>query len=812
MLRNYLKVTLRNLKNQPGLSLINISGLTIGMACFILFLTYALHEFKYDQFHPEHEQIFRMYRWTKAYGQREESRDVYLPMPMGKAIKADFPEIEQSIRFREDWGDEFVRINNQTTRKGIAYADPNFFEVFNFPVIYGNKTNPLAEVENIVLTRQTALDLFGEENPTGKKLEIQIDGNFVPFTISAITENVPSYSSIQYNMLGSFDFLENHTDNGKRSRDNWNRSSYWVFAKVKSGSNLANNPDRLQSMRNLYYPDEERRIREEELWDKPGSPVTYAMQPIKEIHTDFDIGWTAINPAKIWLLLALSFGVLLIACINFTTLAIGRSARRAKEVGIRKVIGSFRHQLVGQFLFESLIMASIALLLGLLIANLLYPSFKQLAGTDMSTSIGHFPQIFIFLAAITIFCGLLAGSYPALILSGFKPIEILKSKIKLGGSNLFMKSLIVFQFILSITLIVSTFVIVKQVNFLRSAYPGFQKENVIVIDARGTETEKNYPVFRSELINNPRISNIAASELSIGPEAGWSRSGWDYQGDLKEVFEYFVDPNYIDLMNIHLLAGRNFSENLKTDAGNSVIINESMARDFGWTTGDAVGKELLGYHRDSERPNPVVIGVVEDFNFRPLSEEVQPQMFHQFADYQPQQYFVRIKPGDPSQALADLQKVWTSLNPEYPFKFSFLEEDIDRFYLQESRFGGIITWAGVISIFLACLGLLGLSALASNNRKKEIGIRKVLGADLSRIVYILSKEFMVLVLISIGLALPLGWYFMHDWLDNFAYHIQFPWWFLALAGLTGFTISFCTIGIQCIRAGLAHPVDSLRNE
>lgn len=811
MFRNYFKVALRNIKNQPGLSMINISGLTIGMACFILFLTYALHEFKYDQFHEDHERIYRMYRWSKGHAQREESKDVYLPMPMGKAIQADFPEIEKTIRYRESWGDEFVRINDQTTRRGLAYADPDFFKVFNFPIIYGNKSNPLSNIENIVLSKQTALDLFGEENPTGKKLEIQIDGKFTPFVITAIADDVPSYSSIQFNMLGSFEFLENHTQNGQSSRDNWNRSSYWVFAKVKEGSNLSNNSERLQAMRNLYYPDEERRYREEENWDKPGSPVTYAMQPIASMHTDFDIGWNSINPKKIWLLLALSFAVLLIACINFTTLAIGRSARRAKEVGIRKVIGSFRHQLVGQFLLESVIMASIALILGFLIANLLFPSFKQLAGTDMTTSIGHFSQIYVVLLLVTLLCGLLAGSYPALVLSGFRPIEILKSKIKLGGANYFMKSLIVFQFILSTTLIISTFVILKQLNFLHSAYPGFQKENVIVVDARGTDTEKNYPVFRSELINNPNVSNIAASELSIGPQAGWSRSGWDYKGDLKQVFEYFVDEHYIDLMNINLIAGRSFSEDIKTDVDNSVIINEAMAEDFGWTIDEAVGQELLGYH-ESDQANPVVIGVVEDFNFRPLSEEVKPQMFHRFADYQPQQFFVKIKAGDPTVVLADLEKVWQNLNPQYPFKFSFLEEDIDRFYIQESRFSGIITWAGGISIFLACLGLLGLSALASSNRKKEIGIRKVLGADLTRIVFILSKEFMVLVLISVCLAIPLGWYFMQDWLENFAYHIQFPWFFLGLAAVAGITISFVTIGIQCLKAGMAHPVDSLRNE
>lgn len=812
MLRNNLIIAWRNLRNQPGLSLINIAGLSIGMACFSLFLIYALHEFNYDQFHPDHDRMYRMYRWSKPYSQINESKDVHLPMPLGLALEKDYPDIEACIRFREDWGDEFIRINNKVARKGIAYADPRFFAVFDFPIIYGDRTSPLTEVGNVVLTENTALELFGESNPTGKTMEIQVDGNFVEFTVSAIAANLPSYSTIQFDMLGSFDFLENHTSNGKRSRDHWFRSSFNVFVKVKEGSNLAHSPDRLQVMRNQYYPDEEKRYREEEQWDKEGAPITFGMQPFASMHTEPDVGWSAIDPKRIWTLLTLAFGVLLIACINFTTLAIGRSAGRAKEVGVRKVIGGQKTQLISQFMTEALFTAALSMSIGVLLTHLIFPAFKNMAGIEMSVSIFHFKQIFILLTGITILCGLLTGSYPSLVLSSFKPVEVLKNKIKLGGSNYFMKMLIVFQFIISISLIISTLVILEQVRFLRSAHPGFQKENIVVVDARGTESAKHYPLLRSKLLQEPSIQGVAASELSIGPEAGWSRTAWSYENQRKEVFEYYVDDFYLDLLRIPLIAGRNFNSEMSTDSIGAVIVNESMARDFGWTQDEVIGQKLTGYYDDPEKADPVVIGLVKDFNFRPLTEAVKPQMFLQFSEYQPQQYFVKIEAGNPAPTLSSIEKLWKELEPEYPFKFSFLEEDIERFYQSEVRFSAIITWAGIISIFLACLGLLGLSALASSNRKKEIGIRKVLGADLWQIVTLLSKEFIQLVGIAIIVALPIGWYLMQRWLEGFAYRIDIQWWLLLIAATISIMVAIITTSFQSIRSGLMHPVDSLRNE
>jgi putative ABC transport system permease protein len=505
--------------------------------------------------------------------------------------------------------------------------------------------------------------------------------------------------------------------------------------------------------------------------------------------------------------------VLLIACINFTTLAIGRSAGRAKEVGVRKVIGSGKKQLVFQFLAEALLLSILSAAIGFLIGKLLLPYFNQLSGRDLQFSFGQYPELVWMLIGLVLLVGLLAGSYPALVLSSFRPIEVLKSKVRVGGSNLFTKSLVTVQFILSIGLIISTAIILQQLKFMRSKNPGFNKENVVMVDAEGTDTKKVFPLFKQAMAAQPSVDGVAGSELGLGEGTGWSRSGFEYNGKHKDVFEYFVDNDYIGLMGVKMLEGRNFDPKIAADTQTSVIINEAMVKDFGWTMANAVGQELKGYFEEgSNHPNPVVIGVVRDFNFLSLSEKVGPQMFHQFHDYAPYKYFVRIKPGNPSAALADIGRVWKSIVPDLPLKYDFLDESLNRFYKSESRWSNIVGWAGGISIFLACLGLLGLAALASVNRTKEIGIRKVLGASVRDIIALLSKGFLKLIIIAFVIASPIAWYFMNNWLQDFAYRIHIGWLVFVAAGASALLIALLTISFQGIKAAIANPVKSLRTE
>lgn len=811
MLKNYLLLSFRNLFKQKGLSLINISGLSIGLACFILFLLYALNEFSYDRFHSNGENIYRVYRWTEAMQGDKASGDVYMPMPLGPAMKEDLTDVKEYVRFREGWGDNFVRSGDEVLRLPISFADPSLFNVFSFPIVSGNRSNPLKELNSIVITEKISKRLFGNESAIGKTLQIKLEAAFEPFIISAVAKDLPPNSSLTFDVIGNFDFLA-ATQSGKRSVDNWNRSSYLTFIEMREGADVSKLESSLSLFRKKYYPEEESELRKAGYWKGKGVPVSFGLQPLSIIHTDTNITGgpvEQVDPGTIWLLLGIAGGVLLIACINFTTLSIGRSASRSKEVGIRKVIGGRRKELVVQFLLEAMLLTVISTVVAIMLINLLLPSFNELSGKSLAFSFGLYPEIGYLLIALMLIVGLIAGSYPALVLSSFDPVKALKSRLKVGGLNIFTRSLVTFQFVISVGLIISTLIILQQLNYMQSKNPGFNKENIVVVDAEGTTAKVNFPIIRQTLSSDPSIIGIAGSELGLGEGTGWSRSGFDYKGKLKQVFEYYVDDAYIPLMSIQLLAGRNFDNRIASDTNTSVIVNEQMVKDFGWTIDNAVGQPLTGY---SENKTPVVIGVVKDFNFRPLREDVLPQMFHQFADYNPMKFFIKIKPGNPSGTLSSIEKAWKAIVPDLPFKYSFLDEDLDRFYKTEARWSRIVGWAGGISIFLACLGLLGLAALSVLNRTKEIGIRKVLGASVSGIIRLLSADFVKLVMIAFIIATPLAWYFMHQWLQDFAYRIDITGWVFAIAGLTSITIAVLTVSIQALQAAMSNPVKSLRSE
>ena len=816
MLKHYFKIAVRNLGRQKILSFINISGLSIGLACFSLFLLYAVNEFSFDRFHKNSNNIYRVYRWTNALDGREAEGDVYMPSPLGPAMKDDLPDVANYVRLRDGWGESFIKVDGAVRRMNVSYADPSLFAIFSFPLKYGTAQGALKELQNLVITRSKAKELFGTDNVVGRTIEIKIEETFVPFTVAAVAENIPANSSIQFDLLGNFNYMET-TRSGKRGVNNWNRSSYITYVQLNAGSGLVNDVQKLGAFRHKYYPEEEKELKDRGYkWEGSNPPVRFGLQSLKAGHTDTKIfggSVEQVNPKTIWILLSIAAGVLLIACINFTTLAIGRSARRAKEVGVRKVIGSERKHLIIQFLAEAILLSVLSLLIGLLLVKLLLPYFNQLSGRELQFSLSLYPEISWMLAGLTLLVGLLAGSYPALILSGFRPIEVLKSKIKVSGSNIFTKSLVTVQFALSIGLIICTMVILQQTKYMSSKNPGFNKENIVVVDASDTKTKEIYPLFKQALISRTDIAGIASAELGLGEGTGWSRSGFEYNGAHKDVFEYFIDQDYISLMGMKLLAGRNFDPKISADTVNSVIVNEAMVKDFGWTVETALGQVLKGYYEKAPLEKmPTVIGVVKNFNFRPFKEEVKPQMFHQFAEYEPYKFFVRVKPGNPAPALAAMQKAWSGVVADLPFKYSFLDESLDNFYKAEKKWSNIIGWAGGISVFLACLGLFGLAALAAVNRTKEIGIRKVLGASLPVIVKLLSKDFLKLVVIALIIAAPLAWYFMNKWLQDFAYRISIGWWVFFAAGALAIIIAFMTIGFQAVKAGVANPVKSLRTE
>ncbi|MEO6491175.1 MAG: ABC transporter permease [Ferruginibacter sp.] len=810
MIRHYLKIAFRNLSKQKGLALINVFGLSVGLACFSLFLLYAVNEFSFDRFHKNADNIFRVYRWTEPIGGDEARGTSYMPMPLGPAMKQELPGVENYVRFRDAWGEDFVKAEGKVTRAKVCFADPQIFQVFSFRFLSGDQSSALENQRNVVLSEETAKQLFGSIDVIGKTIEIKED-KFEPFIVSAVVKDAPVNSTIQFNIVASWAYMES-TSSGQQGVNNWGRSGFQTFVQLKPSSKLMLEKAKLSAFRKKYYPDEDKDVRKNGDWKKAGSPISFGLQPLKEMHTDTRIGGGsigAIDPKNIWILLSIAAAVLLIACINFTTLAIGRSANRAKEIGVRKVIGSGRKQLIYQFIAESLLLSIFSAFIGLLLSKFLLPFFNQLSGRNISFSFASYPELSWMLAGLVLVVGLLAGSYPAFILSGFKPIEVLKSKVRVGGSNFFTRSLVTVQFILSIGLVICTVIILQQLKFMRSKNPGFNKENIVMVAADGTDTKKVFPLFKHALESHTEVIGIAGSELGLGEGTGFSISGFEYNGKQRDVFEYFIDNDFIKLMGIKFLAGRNFDPAISSDTVTSVIINEAMVKEFGWTTQNAVGQELKGY---SENKTPVVIGVVKNFNFRPFREAINPQMFHQFNDYAPYKYFVKIRAGDPTASLDVMKKAWASVIPGLPFKYEFLDDSLDRFYKDESKWSNIVGWAGGISIFLACLGLFGLAALAAINRTKEIGIRKVLGASISAIIGLLSKGFLKLILLALVIAAPLAWYFMHKWLQDFAYRINIAWYVFALTGIAALLFALATVSFQAIKAAIANPVKSLRTE
>jgi putative ABC transport system permease protein len=802
MFKNYFKTAWRNLVKQKGLSFISVFGLSVGIACFALCTLYALNEFSFDSFHKNANNIYMVHNTDTATKSTGASEFIFTPMPLGPAMKQDLPTVENYVRYIQPY-EVFIKVNNEGRRENISYTDPSFFSVFSFKLKYGNTTTALNDLHSIVLTEETAKRLFGKTNAIGESLQMKVENTFEPFTVMAIAENPPSNSSFQFSMISSFNYWATTTE-GKMTDGQWGWNAYMTFVQLKPGSTLANNTKLLAQFKHKYQPT------------GLGSEGSIALESLRNMHTNPQLNGikiTPVDPKTIWILLIIAAGILLIACINFTTLAIGRSASRAKEVGVRKVIGGTKKTLIFQFISESLLLTVLSTVVGLLLAKLLLPFFNNLSGRELDFSFAQFPQLIWLIIALVFAVGILSGCYPAFVLSRFKPVDVLKKKIKLGGGNFFTRSLVTVQFVISAALIICAVVIMQQLHYMQSKYPGFNKENVVVVEALGISNTKNlYTLLKQELSAHPEIVATASADNGLGEREGMNTTSINYYDKQIMLSQFNIDADYIPTLGMQLLAGRNFNAAISSDTVSSVIINEALMNDLEWSLKNSVGKPLEGYSNYGLTKPPVVIGVVKDFNYADLHQQVQPQIFDEFPFSQPYHFFIRVKPGDPSKALAAIQTSWKKVASEYPLKYNFLDEDLNRFYQSEEHLSNIIGWAGGISIFLACLGLLGLAALAAVNRTKEIGIRKVLGASVSTIISLLSKEFLKLVLIAFVIAVPLAWYFMDKWLQNYAYRIQISGWIFLITGAATVMIALIVISFQSIKAAIANPVKSLRTE
>ena len=813
MLKSHLLIAWRNLAKQKLLSFIAVFGLSLGIACFSIFLLYALNEFSFDGFHTHSGQIYRAYVGDTTWYPHLKKGNTFTAMPLGPAMRQDLPDVVDYCRYLQPF-ETFIKVNNEGRRENIAFADSSFFSMFSFKLKYGDAKTALGDLHSLVLTENTARRLFGTADAVGKTLQVKVfDNNFEPLTVSAVVEDLPSNSSFSFSMLASMDYFVS-TAVGINSQNKWGANFFQTFVQLRPGSRLPFDQEKLVAFWAHCFPDESLNRKANE------RPLLFGLEPLAQLHTDFGFGYFSssfsippVDPRNIWILLSIAFGVLLISCINFTTLAVGRSANRAREVGVRKVIGGSKGNLRMQFLTEAALLTLISAIFGLCLADILLPFFNGFAGRSLTFSFLRNPAFAWVFAGLIPAVSLLAGIYPAWILSRFKPVAVLKTRVKLGGANFFTKALITLQFVLSAGLITGTILMMQQLHYMQSKDPGFDKENVVVLEALGIPNLKTlYPLFKQKLAAYPEILGIAGADCAIGVHEGLNSTEFNYNNKSIDTYLYFVDPDYVPLLGLKVLAGRNFNASIASDTLRSVLINETMMKAMGLTLSTAVGHSINGLQSGDSILPPVVIGVVKDMNFLSLDQPVQPQVFDRFPFHQPFRFFVRIRPGDPAKALAAIEQVWKKVAPDYPLKYNFMDENLDRFYTAEVRLNHIVGWAGGISIFLACLGLLGLAALTAANRTKEIGIRKVLGAPLTSIVALISRDFIRLVSIAFLLSIPLVWYVMNQWLQGYYYRIQISWWVFGLTGVAIIGIAWITVSYRAFIAGIENPVNSLRAE
>jgi putative ABC transport system permease protein len=794
MIRNYFKIAFRSLLRHKAFSFINIMGLAVGMtACFLIFL-YVHFETSYDDFHTKADRIYRIVTDTKTPS--ETISQGLTTTPIAINIKKDFPEVEDAVRLERD--ELLVHKGDvKFQEKNSVLADSTLFNVFDFPLISGNKNTALKEPMSIVLSQSAAKKYFGNTNPLGK--QVLLTGAAINATVTGVMKDIPENSQIKADMFVSMSSFKQIY--GEPTSDSeWTNHNYYTYVLLKPHTDPKAVEARFPAFMEFHHGQEAKKLQMQDYLSLEPLPDVY----LKSKRDGFETG--NINNVRIFSVIAVF--ILLIACINFINLTTARSAERAKEVGIRKVVGAERFQLARQFIVESIIICFIAFLLALLLCSLFLPLFNQLAGKEISTGILSHPLDIIRLFLLSVAIGIMAGFYPSLVLSSFKPVSVLKGRFATGNKGLILrKSLVVFQFTISIVLIVGTIVVYTQLSYMRNQDLGFNKEQTIVIN---TNYDKNKDAFKQSLSSIPGV--VSTSYSSSAPGGGNNSAYSEVQnkaGDMQKtnLDLYFVDFDYINQYQLKIVAGRAFSRDFKTDSTQAMVINESAARLLGYASPkDAVGRNYSQWGSKGK-----IIGVLKDFHYKSLQQNIQPLVMR----YEPWALgliSIKVSSGNLPTTIKAIESKWNKVIPNRPFDYNFLDEFFDRQYRAENGFGNLFTNFAVLAIFISCLGLLGLASYSTIQRTKEIGVRKVLGASVSNIVNLLSIDFIKLVLIAFVIASPIGWFGMNIWLRDFAYHANIAWWVFAIAGIAALLITFFTISFQAIKAAVANPVNSLRTE
>jgi putative ABC transport system permease protein len=792
MLRNYLRTALRNLWRHKTFSFLNILGLTIGMsACFLIFL-YVRFELSYDNFHSRQDRIYRMVCDIKT-----PTELLQIPVcsaPMALNAKLEFPEVEKFVRFG---------LQSNLFRKGdikfqedrTGYTDSTFFEVFDFPLLHGDPATALREPLSVVMSETSAKKYFGTADPMGQHL--LVTGQGLIGTVTGVMKDMPENTLLKADILVSQSTMMRGDSSIDRAWGSFGMLSYLLLKPHTDAKGLEKKFPAFLEKR------DGREMKESQMY------FSLFLEPLHDVYLRSARGGSERgNMNNIYVFSLIGIFILLIACINFINLTTARSVERAKEVGIRKVIGAERGQLTRQFLGESIVLALIAFVLSLGACALLIPPFNFLAGKTISTGLFYHPSYILSLLGIAIGVGVLAGIYPALVLSSFQPIKVLKGRFASGTRGLLLRqSLVVVQFTISIAIIVCTIIIDKQLNFMRNQDLGFNNQQMLVLETRG---DPHKVALKNDIGRMPGVNSVAMSSSVPGTgNPGAYSQVQNQKGDMQiaNLDLYFVDFDYMKQYQMKMVAGRMFSRDFGTDTTHSMILNESAVRLFGYhTPQEAIGRKFSQWGREGQ-----IIGVVKDFHFRSLQNEIKPLSMRIEPDGC-DMISVNVQAKNLPATIAAIEGKWKATIPYRPFSYTFADELFDRQYRSEDRFGKLFLNFAVLAILISCLGLLGLASYATLQRTKEIGIRKVLGAGVPRIVNLLSREFMVLVGIAFLIATPITYYFMDKWIKDFYYRTSIQWWIFLLGGVLALVIALLTISFQAARAAMANPVKALRSE
>jgi ABC-type antimicrobial peptide transport system permease subunit len=789
MLKTYFKLAYRNIIKDKAYSIINISGLAIGLASSILILLWVQNELSYDKFHKNAGQIYRV---NSDFGDSKTAASS-AGMPFG--LKAELPVVKNAARLYPGFPSILFETGNRKFQEEhVFYADPGFMEMFSYPLLKGDRATALKQVNGVLITEDVATKYFGKQDPIGKVIRKDNKENLV---VTGVMANIPANSDLQFDILLPMASIAQTNNDVKNNI--WDNFNFYDYVQLdKNFDPSASNISKLETQIGQIFHKH-----------SPGTKATFQLQPLTQIHLAPERlgdspGHGNAQYVSIFFIIAIL--ILVVACINFMNLATARSARRAKEIGLRKVAGAVRGQLILQFLSESVFISFLSLLLALVIVRMFLPAFNELANRKLILNMSD-AKLWVSLVGIALITGVISGSYPALFLSGFNPVKVLKGNVKsMGGNLMFRNTLVVIQFMVSIILLVGTVVIYNQLKFIRDRNPGFEKANLLYIPMTG-EIWNKQQALKNVLTQTSLTSDFTVVSDLPTELGGWTLnvqwSGKDPRSQLS-IPVMAVDEDFTHTFRMKLAAGRSFSTAFKTDS-NSYMVNEKMANVMGLTASTAVGKPLAVWGNKG-----TIVGVIKDFNFKPVQQAIEPLVmpFNKIGGY----IVVRTLPGKTNATIQALAKMSQEFNPAYPFKFDFIDQELSKLYKGEQQMGNIFNLFAGLGIFISCLGLYGLSAFMAEQRTKEIGVRKVLGASVLNLVYLLSSGITRLILIAIVIAIPVSWYAVNSWLAGFAYHIGVSWLVFFIAALVALSIAWLTVSYESVKAAIANPIKSLRTE